>query len=268
MERVYWYRQKPNEPLFPALSWSRPQNRQTAGKLLIVGGNLHSFAAVGESYTVAVKAGIGTIRVILPDALQKTIGKTFTAGEFAPSTPSGSFAQKAIAPILDAALWADAILVAGDLGRNAETAILVEALLQKTTIPIVLTQDAVDYVTSTPTIGKTRERTILALSLSQLQRLAMATKYTEAITYSMDMIRLTEWLHTFTLAYPLFIVTEHNEMMLVAVNGQVSTTRAAENTPIWRVRTAARASVWWLQNPGKPFEALTTAMLGEDEVSF
>lgn len=265
MEQAYWHRQKPNEPLYPALSWSRPQNRQSAGKLLIVGGNLHSFAAVGESYGVAVKAGVGTIRIMLPDALQKTIGKFFDAGEFAPSTPSGSFSQKAVAPILDAALWADAILVAGDLGRNAETAILLETLLRKTTIQVTITQDAVDYITSTPTIGQTRPNTTLALSLSQLQRLAIATKHTEAITYSMDMLRLAEWLHNFTAKYPFSIITEHNEMMLVAVNGEISTTKTAENTPIWRVQTAARASVWWLQNPSKPFEAITTAMLNEDE---
>lgn len=265
MERAYWHRQKPNEPLFPELAWSRPQNRQTAGKLLIIGGNVHSFAAVGESYAVAVHAGVGTIRVILPDALQKTVGKVFEAGEFAPSTPSGSFSQQAIATILDVALWADAILITGDLGRNAETAILLETLLRKTSLPMVITQDAVDYITATPIIGIRRDNTTLALSLSQLQRLGVATKHTEAVTYSMDMIRLTEWLHTFTKTYPPFIITEHNEMMIVSVNGEVSTTRAAENTPIWRVRTAAQASVWWLQNLGKPFEALTTAMLGEDQ---
>jgi len=261
MEQTYWHRQKPNEPLYPSLSWSRPQNRLTAGKLLIVGGNLHSFAAVGESYRVAIQEGVGTVRIILPDALQKIIGKSFEAGEFASSTPSGSFAQKAIAAIIDASLWADAILVAGDLGRNAETAILLETLLHKTTLPIMVTQDGVDYITSTPTIAKLRKNMTLALSLSQLQRLAIAIKHTEAITYSMDMIRLTEWLHKFTLTYPFFIITEHNETVLVAVDGQVSTTKAPENTPIWRVQTAARACVWWLQNPNKPFEALTTAMM-------
>jgi ADP-dependent NAD(P)H-hydrate dehydratase / NAD(P)H-hydrate epimerase len=264
MEQTYWHRQKPNEPLYPGLSWSRPQNRQSAGKLLIIGGNVHSFAAVGESYSVAVKAGIGTIRVVLPDALQKTVGKVFSAGEFAPSTPSGSFAQKAAAVILDAAMWADAILVAGDLGRNAETAILLESLLQKTNLPITITQDGVDYITSTPGTAEARAKTTLALSLSQLQRLAIATKHTEAITFSMDMIRLTQWLHDFTKNSPLYIITEHNEMMLVAVNGEVSTTRAAENTPIWRVRTAAQASVWWIQNQSKPFEAMTTAMLSDE----
>jgi hypothetical protein len=266
MERTYWHRQKPNEPLYPGLSWSRPQNRQTAGKLLIVGGNVHCFAAVGESYSVAMEAGIGTARVVLPNALQKSIGRVFTAGEFVPSTPSGSLARQAVAPILDASAWADAILIAGDLGRNAETAILLETLLQKTNLPITITQDGVDYVTSTPTTAQSRQNTTLALSLSQLQRLAIATKYTEAITFSMDMLRLTEWLHHFTKTHPFFIITEHNDVMLVAVDGEVSTTKTAENTPIWRVRTAARASVWWLQNPGKPFEALTTAMLAEDSL--
>jgi hypothetical protein len=29
--------------------------------------------------------------------------------------------------------------------------------------------------------------------------------------------------------------------------------------PVWRIETAATAAVWWLQNPSKPFEALTTA---------
>jgi len=266
MERTYWHRQQPNQPLFPGLSWSRPQNRQSAGKLLIIGGNAHSFAAVGESYSVAVKAGIGDARVILPDALQKSIGKVFTAGEFVPSTPSGSLARQAVAPILDASIWADAILIAGDLGRNAETAVLLETLLQKTSLPITITQDAIDYVTSTPITGQQRARTTLALSLSQLQRLAIATKYSEAVTFSMDMIRLTEWLHAFTKTHPSFIITEHNDMMLVAVDGEVSTTKTAENTPIWRVRTAARASVWWLQNPQKPFEALTSAMLADDSL--
>jgi hypothetical protein len=260
MEQKYWHKQLANEPLFPDMSWSRPQNRQTAGKLLIIGGNAHSFAAVGESYSAALSAGIGTARVILPDALQKTIGKVFEAGEFAPSTPSGSFSRQALAPIQDGAVWADAVLVAGDLGRNAETAVLLEALLTKTTLPLTITQDGVDYVSATPGAGKVRPNTTLVLSLSQLQRLAIAVKFPEAVKFSMDMLRLVEWLHNFTNKYPMFIVTEHNERMLVAVNGKVSTTKTAENTPIWRVRTAATASVWWLQNQSKPFEALTTAM--------
>ena len=30
--------------------------------------------------------------------------------------------------------------------------------------------------------------------------------------------------------------------------------------PVWRLKVAAYASVWWLQNPSKPLEAITTAV--------
>jgi ADP-dependent NAD(P)H-hydrate dehydratase / NAD(P)H-hydrate epimerase len=261
MEETYWHKQQSDKPLFSELLWTRPENRLMAGKLLIVGGNLHSFAAVAESYGEALRAGIGTARVVLPQALQKTVGKVFEAGEFVPSTPSGSLAKQALAPILDASSWADGILIAGDLGRNAETAILLESLLQKSALPMTITQDGVDYVTSTPQTVTQRPDTTLVLSLSQLQRLTIALKSTQAITFSMDLLRLTNQLHILTTQHPFNIITEHNGVMLVAVGGQVSTTKPTEDTPIWRVKTAARATVWWLQNKDKPFAAITMAIV-------
>src|SRR5882762_3047468 len=107
MTDTYWYKQTSEKPLYPDLLWSRPENKSQAGKLLIVGGNLHGFAAAGEAYTEAVKAGIGTARVLLPDSLQKTVGRVFEAGEYAPSTPSGSFSRKALAELLDMSGWSD-----------------------------------------------------------------------------------------------------------------------------------------------------------------
>src|SRR5262245_34884782 len=124
MEREYWRKQQPGKLLFPELEWSRPENKAQAGKLLIVGGNQHGFAAPAEAYAVATKTGIGTARVLLPDALQKTVGRILDNGEFAPSTPSGSFSQKALGELLSYSSWADAALLAGDFGRNSETAIL------------------------------------------------------------------------------------------------------------------------------------------------
>ena len=44
MNHDYWHKQTSSKPLFPELIWSRPENRQLAGKLLIIGGNLHGFA--------------------------------------------------------------------------------------------------------------------------------------------------------------------------------------------------------------------------------
>ena len=250
-----------DKPLFPDLLWSRPENRNQAGKLLIMGGNAHGFSAAGEAYTAATVAGIGTARVLLPDSLQKTVGKVFAAGEYAPSTPSGSFSSKALAEALAKAQWADGLLLAGDFGRNSETAVVLEQLLAKYQGQLTVTKDAADYFTKTPEALLERENTLLVLSFAQLQKIATGARFTTAFTFNMDFLRLIETLHNFTEKYPAAIIVQHLGTVFVAANGQVSTTKLGTEQPIWRVKTAATASVWWLQNPGKIFEALSAAVL-------
>jgi hypothetical protein len=261
MDRGYWLRQEAGKPLFPELEWSRPENRQQAGKLLIVGGNLHGFAAPAEAFARATRAGIGTARVLLPSAVQKIVGRVLEAGEYAPSTPSGSFGQKALNELLLSASWADAVLLAGDLGRNSETAILLEKFLGKYSGAVTLTKDAVDYAVSAPQTILHRQDTLLVLSLSQLQRLGTAAKMPQAIAFSMDLLRLTEWLHDFTSQYQPYIIVKHLDSLIVAAGGRVSTTRIKEPQQVWRVLCAACAATWWVQNPQKPFEALTTSVI-------
>lgn len=256
----YWHKQASDTPLYPELLWSKPENRQQAGKLLIIGGNLHGFAAPAEAYAIAEKTGIGTTRVLLPDALHKTIGKVFMAGEFAPSTPSGSFAKKSLAEFLEMATWADAVLIAGDLGRNSETAIVLEEFVEKYAGQLTIAKDAVDYFAKAPASILKRSETTLVLSLSQLQQLAQAAHFVQPITFGMDFLRLVEALHDFTKLYSVNIIVKHLDNLFVAVDGQISSTKLATNLEIWRVPTAARASVWCLQNPNKLFEALTTAV--------
>ncbi|HUS26714.1 MAG TPA: hypothetical protein VMY99_05195 [Nevskiaceae bacterium] len=261
MDKPYWHKQTSGKPLFPELEWSRPENKQHAGKLLIVGGNAHGFAAPAEAYAKATKAGIGSCRVLLPSAIQKAVGPVLEHGEFAPSTPSGSFSQKALAEVLEHAAWADGVLVAGDLGRNSETAILLEKFLAKSTASVTLTKDSVDYAVSAPQTVLHRADTLLVLSLAQLQRLGIAAKYEKPVTFGMDLLHLVDWLHEFTSRFAPYIIVKHLDSMFVAVGGQVSTTKLAENLAVWRVGTAAKASVWWVQNSSRPFEALTTGVL-------
>jgi hypothetical protein len=257
----YWQRQTADNPLFPDLLWSRPENKRLAGKLLIIGGNVQGFAAAAEAYNQASFAGVGTSRVILPDSLQKTVSRIFEAGEYVPSTPSGSLAKRALAEILDLSLWSDGVLIAGDLGRNSETAILLEQLLNKYSGQITITKDAVDYFTRSSKLITYRPNTTLVVSLAQLQKLAMSENYATAITFNMDLIRLAEALHDFTSIYPVNFIVKHLETIFVASNGRVSTTKLKEDMNIWRVKIAAGASVLWLQNPNKSFEALTSSLM-------
>ncbi len=258
--RDYWVRQTAGQPLYPDLLWSRPENKNQAGKLLVVGGNAHGFAAAGDAYAEAVKAGIGTARVLLPDSLQKTVGRVFEAGEYAPSTPSGSFSQKALTELLNMGAWADAVLLAGDLGRNSETAILLERFADKYAGLLTVTKDAADYFIKTPEPLLGRHKSLLVISFAQLQKLAVKARFPQALTFEMDFLRLVDALHDFTLEHRPAIVVKHLETIFVATDGRVSTTKLAEDADIWRVKTAAHAAVWWLQNPAKTFEALTTSV--------
>ncbi len=259
MDRTYWLRQAKDKALFPDLLWSRPENRLHAGKLLVLGGNLHGFSAAASAYTDAERAGIGTGRVILPDALYKTVSKLFPAAEYATSTkPSGAFSQAALGEWLVHSAWADGVLIAGDLGRNSETAILLESYLQKYQGKLTLANDAVDYCLEGSPKCLDRPDTLLVLSFTQLQKLAIQAKYTTAFTSDMALLQLVEALHDFTQQHSAHLLVLHDGAAVVASNGTVT------STPINGVsatQTAAFASVWWLQNPSKVIGALTTSLL-------
>jgi hypothetical protein len=257
----YWQKQTKDHPLYEDLLWSRPEQTAQAGKLLIVGGNDHAFAAPAEAYAEAGKAGIGVARVLLPNSVQKTVGRILEHGEYAPSTPSGSFARKALATLLELSTWGDATLLAGDFGRNSETAILLEQFVTKLAGSVTITKDGIDYFTHMPATLLNREHTLLVMSFAQLQKLATNIHFEKAFTFDMDFLRLIDTLHTFSLHYQAAIIVKHLESIFVAYKGQVSSTKLDQDMPVWRVKTAAHAAVWQLQNPSKIFAALTTSIL-------
>ena len=257
----YWYKQT-STALYPDLIWARPETKNTAGKLLIVGGHTQSFAAPAEAYAAAEKAGIGVVRVLLPASLERTVSKLFPAAEFAPSNPSGGFAMSALAETLAVARWANGVLLAGDLGRNSETTAMLENFASRYAGQLTITKDAADFFCTHPTGLVTRPGTLLVISTAQLQHLGTALHVVHAFTSDMGIVQAVDWLHEFTTAYPtLHIITRHLDHYLVAMQGQVSTTPVPTGTPIWRVQTAAAAATWWLQTPAKPFEALTSSLL-------
>jgi hypothetical protein len=256
----YWLKQKQTQPLFPDILWSRPETKQTSGKLLIVGGNAHGFIDVGLSYQSAVSAGAGTVHVLLPDALRKIVGGTLENCEYAPSTPSGSFSKSALNELLIQATWADCVLLAGEFGRNSETAILLETFVEKYSGRLVITRDAIDYFFNHASLLLDRPSTCIVGSTAQLQKLALNIHFPKAITTTLDLVNLVQILHDFNSLHPAFMITQHLGTTLIAVSGLISTTKTGTTEAIWRVPTAAAAAVFWMQHTNKVFEALTTAL--------
>ncbi len=255
MEATNWLKQTPDKPLFADFLWSRPENRRQAGRLLIIGGNSHGFSAPMTAFNAAIAAGAGAVRVVLPDKLIKPLGSSFSEAEFAPSTPSGSFSRKALDAIIENAKWADGVLLAGDFGRNSETAILLGLFLEKFDGQVALAQDGLDYFLNVNSPLLNRPSTLSVINMGKLQKLGKNNLPDPPIRHAMhllELIKLLEVWHT-------NIMTRHAGQFVVASGGKISTT-PQETEAQWQIDLAAYAAVWWIQNSAKNFEAFTTAV--------
>lgn len=265
MERTYWHKQSLSEPLFPDLIWSKPENRAQAGKLLIISGNAAGFAVAAQAYQTAHSSGAGVIRIILPDILRKSVPKEVAFElDFAPGVKHGGFSKKALAELLAHANWADTVLIPGGIGRNSETSALLENFVAKYSGLLIIAEDALDVFIQIPHKLFERPNTIIIADFSQLQKIwHKVTSGASVLKFGMPLTSLVNELHKTTLQVAPLLVTNHQDTLLVAYKGQISTTPHIE--PIWRIQTASSASVWAMQHPDKLFEAVTTSLVGLEE---
>lgn len=250
-----WMRQQPGQPLFPDLIWSRPQNKNGAGKLLIIGGQAGNFMNVSSAYSFAKEAGAGTIRLLLPDSLRK-IASNIEGAEFASTNSSGSFAKTALANFFDLSEWADRVLLAGDLGKNTETTIILDGFLLRGMKPVLISQPALE------SIGVDMNQLVnmpitLVIERKVFQKIAIATGSHTAVTSSTTYAQRAEIIQNIsarTKASYLIIDEEHTWS---AADGRTVST---QTKPLNINALSAFASVWLMQNSSKPLEALTTAV--------
>lgn len=261
MEHPYWHKQTSEQPLYPDIEWSKPEQKSKAGRLGIIGGNKLGFAGVAEAYGVSTNAGVGEVRVLLPDALKKSIPAVMTDVIYGATNPSGSLAKDALTEMKAIGDWATGILMVGDAGRNSETAIVYEDFLRDYSSPLTITRDAVDLIKNANSSVIERPDTLLVMSFAQLQKLFQLVYYPKVLTFSMQLTGLVEALHKFTITYPVSITVLFKDQLLVASGGEVTSTPWDNPMAIWRGSTAAKASCYWMWTPQKVVEAVTASLL-------
>lgn len=255
----YWKQQKPESPLYPDIEWSKPEQRQAAGRLGVIGGNKLGFAGVAQAYSTALGAGVGEVRVLLPDVLRKTIPPVITDTLFGATNPSGSLAKEASTEMRALGNWATGVLMIGDAGRNSETAILYENFLRDYTGSLTLTRDAVDLIKNDSMAIVERPNTVLVVSFAQLQKLFQSVYYPKILTFSMQLAQLVDAVHKFTITYPVSIVVLHKDHIVAASAGDVVTQAWDNPMAIWRGNTAARAASYILWNQTALLQAIVAS---------
>lgn len=257
----YWRRQTTEKPLFPDIEWSKPEQKTQKGLLGIIGGNKLGFISVAESYETSLKTGAGEVRVLLPDILRKSIPASMSDVIFGGTNPSGGLAKNALTEMKALGDWSTGVLLVGDAGNNSETAILYESFVKDYKGPLTITRDAVDLLKNTSSELVDRPDTLLVVSLAQLQKLFRLVYYPKVLTFSMQLTNLIEALHKFTITYPISIAVLHQNTMLVASGGEVTSMPFNEPMKIWRGQTATIAAVYWLWSPSKPLESVTASLI-------
>lgn len=261
----YWQKQTIS-PLFPDLEWNTPE--QKTGSLALIGGNSQNFSTIIKTAEFATnRLPLKSVHMLLPDALQ---GKLPPLADltFAPSTDSGSFAPSSI--ITSTIDSVDFAILLGDLSRNSATAVAFantfnDLIKQPTPTPLLLTRDAVDLLAPEANNLVLHPRLTLLASLAQLQKFFRALFYPKMLLLSMPLLPVIETLHKFTLSYPLTLATLHEANIIVAHQGQITTTLLSNTSyspiSLWSGQLAAKIAAHQLWNPKHPLEATTFALL-------
>ncbi len=256
MTTDFWQQQS-DKPLFPNMLWSRPETKSGAGKLLIIGGQAQEFIHVAESFACVEQAGAGTVRVLMPESTRK-LTKMLPNIEYATSNVSGSFAQNALAELLDAALWADGVLLAGDLGKNSETNLMLESFTTGYSGTLVIAGAAVTSIPVSANELFKKPSAILVLSFDELQKLSKVLGLATPITSSIAIPAFAGILHEITTKFPVTLVIHKENEVWTSYNGRVAFTHLKDTKT--NSRLASYTAVWSIQNPTKLFEAVTTAV--------
>ena len=138
---------------------------------------------------------------------------------------------------------------------------VLESFVSKYTGQLTITKDAADYFMTDPKSLVSRPNTMFVLNLGQLQKLGTALHFEAPFLLSMGMLLLTKALHTLTERYPVTIITKELDHIVVAQEGRITSTKLTTDKELWAVSTAAYSSVFWLQNPSKGFEAITSSLV-------
>lgn len=256
-----WLKQTVDKPLYDHLLWSRPENKHHSGRILVIGGSSNGFSKTVNSYEKLQSAGIGHVTILLPKSVQKLLGHISDDVIYCPSTDSGSFGSESFADMLEFANLNDGVFFPGELSNNSETLIVIEKLISGITKPIIVAEDSIDTVLHFDSDVIDRDNMVFIGPLDKIQKLLTKLKSDQAITSGIALNNLVELLQGFTTINKLAIATIHQDYILIAKGGMVTTTKIESIKSQAIDLLAYHITVWVIQNWNNIFEAMSCASI-------
>ena len=251
------------KPLFPDIFWNRPLNRQTAKKLLIIGGHSKQFSQTQASYSAAKASGIGDAKVVLPESTRKYV-KSVPDCLFVAETKSGSLAKAAYPQIKAFIKESDGVLLAGESSINSETTSLMEHLLVETKKPLIISNELVATMLYRPQSLRSHPNRLVLAPTKLLLKLADALKLAIKLQAG-GLPAKNALLGALAADTKLDIILLGHELM-VSSGTKTSVTNVDDFLPDMFGLTRGVFATFYLQHADK-FQALTTAAYVLSKVS-
>ncbi|HUD06486.1 MAG TPA: hypothetical protein VMR34_01230 [Candidatus Saccharimonadales bacterium] len=256
-----WLKQSVEQPLFGDMLWSKPENKRLAGKLLIIGGSVHGFAQTVSLYQSVIRAGVGTVRVVLPDSLRSTLGNSLEDIDYVSSNRSGGFAERSLADLLEQSSWSDGVIFGPELDSNSEDKLLFEKFIHDYSGQLTLVGDPLNFLIALGENYFSRKSTLVVGDLSKLSKLAVKAKSTLAINPTYDLVRVVDAANMLSKNCSINILSMASGNYLLSINGTACTTKEVKKNQNWETDLAGHGAVWWVQHPDKVLEALSCALV-------
>jgi NAD(P)H-hydrate epimerase len=151
-----------------------PDNKYTAGSVLVVGGSAGFTGAVCLSCEAALRAGAGIVFACVPASVAPWVDQRLleVVTRACEDDSDGRFVPEAAETVLEVAGRAGAVAIGPGLGRSAGTRELVRLLLERLELPVVVDADALWALAGHLEWAFTRERpTVLTPHAGELARL-------------------------------------------------------------------------------------------------
>lgn len=249
------WRRQDKKPLWPNLVWAKPEQKNRAGKLLVIGGHLHGFENAARAYEQALTAGIGQAKVVLPDKLRPVLGGQLEHAVFAPSTAAGTLASQGRSVLTEYISWADTLLFT-QTGENSETVRLIVELISHTSRPAVMTGDILNLIKH-DAYRLLDNSKMLVLEPKGLQILLKILQSPLTVRHDMGLRPLVLAMLSEPKLKLFKLAVVYEDTIVIAVDGQAVTTKRHQHPD--PVSLAAWLAVWWSWRPAGGLDALATA---------
>ncbi|HRV76077.1 MAG: hypothetical protein H6799_03675 [Candidatus Nomurabacteria bacterium] len=175
------------------LSWEKPERKDQAGSIVILGGVSLKLKEVDTIFKSANKAGIGNIQTLVPESLARVFKREeqlLTGLIFDNYYGLTDVGQKLL---LEELAMSDGLILA-DIGSSSATEYKLALAISKTYKPVVITDSAINLVLHYPDEILNNEKISLVINFKNLQKIIKISdvKLTKPLLSSSSFNQITE----------------------------------------------------------------------------